>query len=59
MRLANGGFEYEGGETRLVSISNGCTFKELIESLERITGSNLPQSSSSDRSEGLVSNFGS
>ena len=38
MRTASGSFEYEGGETRLVSVANFCSFRVLLDALERITG---------------------
>lgn len=39
MRLAGGGFEYQGGETRLISVPNFCLYQDLLESLERLAGS--------------------
>lgn len=32
-----GGWEYSGGETRLVSVSSGCHMKELQEALLRVS----------------------
>ena len=51
MRTAGGGFEYEGGETRLVSIANFCLQRTLVDSLERVLGAVAPPSNGSDRSD--------
>ena len=36
VRMEGGAIEYQGGETRLVSVRSSCTFKELMASLERV-----------------------
>lgn len=35
-RQASGNLEYEGGETRLVSVANFCSLADLQEALERV-----------------------
>lgn len=47
MKLAGGGLEYQGGETRLIAIPNFCSFADLSESLERLAGSVTGMSSAS------------
>ena len=39
MKLNGGGLEYQGGETRLISVANFCQYQHLLESLERLAGS--------------------
>ena len=51
LRLPGGGLEYEGGETRLVSVANFCSFRSLVDSLERVAGAVTHGSSGSDRSD--------
>lgn len=58
VRVAGGGFEYEGGETRLVSVPNNCSFRVLVDSLERVAGNVTHTSNGSDRSD-MVSGFSS
>lgn len=36
VRMEGGAVEYQGGETRLVSVRSSCTLKELLASLERV-----------------------
>ena len=50
MRVPGGGFEYEGGETRLVSVANFCSFRTLVDGLERVAGTVTHASNGSDRS---------
>lgn len=47
MKSASGGMDYEGGETRMISIPNYCTHAELLEALERVTTQQTSTSSSS------------
>lgn len=55
MRTAGGGFEYEGGETRLVGITNFCSYRTLVDSLERVTGTVAPAWGGSDKSDAVSS----
>ncbi|KAK9790346.1 hypothetical protein WJX73_008358 [Symbiochloris irregularis] len=52
MRTPGGGFEYEGGETRLVGITNFCSYRTLVDSLERVTGTVANAWGGSDKSDG-------
>lgn len=36
-KLANGGWDYTGGETRLVSVSSDCHMQELQDALHRVS----------------------
>ena len=47
VKLSGGGFEYQGGETRLIAVPNFCQFSELAEALERIAGNAAAFSSAS------------
>ena len=47
VRLPGGAFEYQGGETRLVSVHSGCSHKELLAALDRVMAC-PPRSRSSD-----------
>ncbi|KAK9820412.1 hypothetical protein WJX72_010037 [[Myrmecia] bisecta] len=38
VKLPTGGYEYQGGETRLISVENFCAFSTLRASLDRVTG---------------------
>ena len=53
MRLPGGGFEYEGGETRLVLVPNFSSFRVLVDCLERVAGPATNASSGSDRSDAV------
>ena len=50
VKLAGGGFEYQGGETRLISVPNFCQYSHLLESLERLAGSAVGSTSGSSSS---------
>ena len=47
VKLNGGGFEYQGGETRLIALPNYCSFMDLTEALERIAGTAAAFSSAS------------
>ena len=51
VRLPKGAFEYQGGETRLVSVRSGCNHKELLSALDRVMA--CPHRSGSSDSEGV------
>ncbi len=50
MKLTGGSFEYQGGETRLISVPNFCRYQDLLESLERLAGSAAGSTSGSSSS---------
>lgn len=54
MKLVGGGFEYQGGETRLIAIPNFCRFAELSEALERIAGNAAANSSTSSEQVSIL-----
>ncbi len=43
---ADGGLEYAGGETRLVSLQPNATYRDVLDSLDRIAGSSINSASS-------------
>ncbi len=49
-KVANG-IEYQGGETRLIAVSNFCTYHSMLEALERVTGSTQHAMGNSNNSE--------
>lgn len=55
MKLTGGSFEYQGGETRLISVPNFCKYQDLLESLERLAGSAAGSNSSSSSSVSILS----
>ena len=53
IKLSGGGWEYTGGETRLVSVSSDCHMQELQDALHRVSQTmrlDLSSSSASVRS---------
>ena len=49
-KVANG-IEYQGGETRLIAVSNFCSYQSMLEALERVTGSTQHAMGNSNNSE--------